>query len=121
MIPTLLINRKKKWKLEPDYFLGSHNGARWKVKWAHPDQGNIIATCSYDKTIIIWEERKQKDNSSNTNKSNVWCQRLTIQGKNESVEDIKFAPKFKGLILEAAFENGKVITHWVCKLVTFFT
>jgi len=26
------------------------------VQWAHPDFGTIIATCSYDRSINIWEE-----------------------------------------------------------------
>ena len=37
----------------------AHDGPIWKVKWAHPDFGDIIATCSYDKIVNIWEERKQ--------------------------------------------------------------
>lgn len=36
----------------------AHDGPIWKVKWAHPDFGNILATCSYDKSVNIWEERK---------------------------------------------------------------
>lgn len=33
-----------------------HTGAVWQVCWAHPKFGNIIASCSYDKRIIIWKE-----------------------------------------------------------------
>ena len=36
----------------------AHDSAIWKVKFAHPDFGNILATCSYDKIVGIWEEKK---------------------------------------------------------------
>lgn len=28
----------------------------WKLAWAHPEFGQILASCSFDKTVIIWEE-----------------------------------------------------------------
>lgn len=34
----------------------SHFGSVWKVTWAHPEFGQVIATCSFDRTAAIWEE-----------------------------------------------------------------
>ena len=34
----------------------SHFGSVWKVTWAHPEFGQVIATCSFDPTAAIWEE-----------------------------------------------------------------
>lgn len=34
----------------------SHGGPVWKVVWAHPEFGQILATCSFDRSVIIWEE-----------------------------------------------------------------
>ena len=42
----------------PNYHFQAHDDIVNKVKWAHPDFGSIIATSSYDKTVIIWEEPK---------------------------------------------------------------
>lgn len=28
----------------------------WQVAWAHPMFGNILASCSYDRKVIIWKE-----------------------------------------------------------------
>ena len=39
------LNNKKVWKKSSE-FMG-HNGPIWKVKWAHPDFGTIIATCRH--------------------------------------------------------------------------
>ena len=29
-------------------------GTVWKVVWAHPDFGQLLATCSQDRTVKIW-------------------------------------------------------------------
>jgi len=34
----------------------AHSGSVWKVTWAHPEFGQVIATCSFDRTAAIWEE-----------------------------------------------------------------
>ena len=34
----------------------AHQGSVWKVAWAHPEFGQVIASCSYDRTVSIWEE-----------------------------------------------------------------
>lgn len=28
----------------------------WQVAWAHPMFGNLLASCSYDRKVIIWKE-----------------------------------------------------------------
>lgn len=33
-----------------------HEGPVWQVAWAHPMFGNILASCSYDRKVIIWKE-----------------------------------------------------------------
>jgi nucleoporin SEH1 len=35
----------------------AHVGSIWKVVWAHPEFGQVIASCSFDKTICIWHEQ----------------------------------------------------------------
>merc|ERR1712086_443777 len=36
--------------------LKGHDGPVWQVCWAHPKFGSIIASCSYDRKVIIWKE-----------------------------------------------------------------
>lgn len=36
--------------------LQGHTAAVWKVSWAHPKYGTILASCSFDNTVIIWKE-----------------------------------------------------------------
>lgn len=34
----------------------AHSGSVWKVTWSNPEFGQVLATCSYDRTASIWEE-----------------------------------------------------------------
>ena len=35
----------------------THSGSVWRVTWAHPEFGQALATCSFDRTVAIWEEQ----------------------------------------------------------------
>eukprot|EP01023_Acetabularia_acetabulum_P011448 TRINITY_DN15265_c1_g1_i3.p1 TRINITY_DN15265_c1_g1~~TRINITY_DN15265_c1_g1_i3.p1 ORF type:complete len:348 (+),score=56.93 TRINITY_DN15265_c1_g1_i3:147-1046(+) len=36
--------------------LRGHQGPVWQVCWGHPKYGNLLASCSFDRTIIVWKE-----------------------------------------------------------------
>lgn len=99
------------WDLSPDgtYRLTSkfrsHSGSVWKVTWAHPEFGQILATCSLDRTAIIWEE--VLDTSTNQPSSH-WAKRATLVDSRTSLTDIRFAPKHLGLMLVACATDGHV-------------
>ena len=38
-------------------FSQTHSGSVWRVTWAHPEYGQALATCSFDRTVGIWEEQ----------------------------------------------------------------
>ena len=40
-------------------FFQAHSGSVWRVTWAHPEFGQVIATCSFDRTAAIWEELRK--------------------------------------------------------------
>ena len=98
-----------KWKLNYDF--RAHDDVVNKVKWAHPDFGSIIATSSFDKTVIIWEEPKinsifQSQDSPDLIENKPWIVRAKLSDSKEVIEDIKFAPKYKGLLLATASSDG---------------
>lgn len=35
----------------------THSGSVWRVTWAHPEYGQVLATCSFDRTVGVWEEQ----------------------------------------------------------------
>ena len=48
-----------------------HSGPVWRVAWADPEFGDnpILASCGYDKQVIIWSETEDTKNKSAGNKT----------------------------------------------------
>ena len=64
--------------------LSGHDGAVWQVAWAHPKYGVLLASCSYDRSVIIhresppgtWSPVHKHDlhtSSVNRSVSTFWC------------------------------------------------
>jgi len=34
-----------------------HEGPVWQLAWAHPVYGSVLATCGYDRKVILWKEQ----------------------------------------------------------------
>lgn len=47
--------------------LAGHEGPVWQVSWAHPKFGSLLASCSFDHRIIVWQEAQE----------GVWTQVIT--------------------------------------------
>jgi nucleoporin SEH1 len=89
----------------------AHQGPVWKLQWAHPQYGRILASCSFDRTVAIWEELNHESSTSDTQqqtsrKSN-WKLR-TRRDSQEPVHDIAFAPRSLGLQLATVSGDGYV-------------
>lgn len=41
--------------------LSGHEGPVWQVAWAHPRFGSILASCSYDRRVVIWREGAENE------------------------------------------------------------
>jgi len=85
--------------------LVGHQGPVWQVCWAHPKFGSVLASCSFDRTVVIWKEVQDK----------VWDKVYTSPaGLHESsINSIAFAPHELGLHLACASSDGSVsvISH----------
>lgn len=44
------------------------------MRWAHPKYGSLIATCSHDKGVSVWEEKKFIEEDISNKKSIVRSQ-----------------------------------------------
>lgn len=33
-----------------------HEGPVWELSWSHPKFGNLLASCSFDRSVVIWKE-----------------------------------------------------------------
>ncbi|TPX37745.1 hypothetical protein SmJEL517_g00605 [Synchytrium microbalum] len=75
-----------------------HEGSVLKVAWAHPEFGQIIASCSMDRTVKILEENETAPKLR-------WLRRATITTP-ACVQDLEFAPNFYGLKLATVSADG---------------
>ncbi len=93
--------------------LSGHEGPVWQVAWAHPKFGVILASCSYDGSVIIHREVSQ----------NTWTKLYDHKFHDASVNSISWAPHEYGLILACASSDGKVSIleykndSWACSYI----
>ncbi|XP_008561238.1 PREDICTED: nucleoporin SEH1-like [Galeopterus variegatus] len=85
----------------------THSGSVWRVTWAHPEFGQVLASCSFDRTAAVWEEIVGESNDKLPGQSH-WVKRTTLVDSRTSVTDVKFAPKHMGLILATCSADGIV-------------
>ncbi|PVD21500.1 hypothetical protein C0Q70_19674 [Pomacea canaliculata] len=77
----------------------TQSGSVWRVTWAHPEFGQVLATCSFDRTAAVWEKEAGQ---------NHWLKRTSLVDSRTSVTDVKFAPKHRGLQLATCSADGVV-------------
>lgn len=78
--------------------LNVHDGPVWQVVWAHPKFGILLASCSYDGSVVI--QREVTPGS--------WSKIYEQKFPDCSVNSISWAPHELGLILACASSDGKV-------------
>jgi WD40 repeat protein len=78
--------------------LTGHEGPVWQVAWAHPQNGVLLASCSYDGSVIIHKEQSQ----------NNWVRVYEHRVHESSVNSISWAPYEFGLILACASSDGRI-------------
>lgn len=61
------------------FILQTHSGSVWRVTWAHPEFGQVLASCSFDRTAAVWEEIVGESNDKLRGQSHwVRLERLTL-------------------------------------------
>ncbi|CAE7101963.1 unnamed protein product [Rhizoctonia solani] len=74
----------------------AHDAPVSKIAWAHPEFGNLIASCSYDRTVKIWEDARRVPDASGPCKFQL---KATITDARGTVRAVDFAPAAFGLKL----------------------
>lgn len=83
-----------------------HDNSILRVSWAHPEFGQVFATCSTDSTVRIWEE--QEGAVGDGQKQSRWQSKAQLADSKRSVNDVQFAPRYHGLKLATASADGSV-------------
>jgi protein transport protein SEC13 len=84
-------------KVEFSCDLLGHTGPVWEVAWAHPRWGTLLASCSYDASVIIHRQ----------NENGTWEEAFKFQAKG-SVNSIEWCPFEYGVALACASSDGNV-------------
>ena len=117
----------------------AHRSAVWRVSWAHPEYGQILATCGADGSAMIWEEQSAAVETSlsasvtgastttNTTSESFtsWIEKAKLLDARRSVSTVQFAPRHLGLLLATGSADGFVriyeaidvmnLNHWPLK------
>lgn len=96
--------------------LKGHAGPVWQISWAHPRYGNILASCSYDRKVIVWKESN----------GGQWTNWYEYNNHDSSVNSVSFAPPEYGLVLACGSSDGTIsiltcnleVGTWDCKKIT---
>lgn len=82
------------------------------VAWAHPRFGQILATCSDDSTVELWEEFGTGAGNLGAQQSGPkWHKRCTLSDAKKPIKDCAFAPHHQGLKLAVASMDGRVYAY----------
>lgn len=95
-------------------------GALWRISWAHPEFGQVLACCGADQRVTVYEEAEAPDNLGRV--VSRWNKRAELGDARQSVNDVKFAPRHMGLKLASGSADGLIrlyevtdvmnLTHW---------
>ncbi|CAI5757961.1 unnamed protein product [Candida verbasci] len=83
----------------------AHDSSIVRVSWAHPEfsSSKIIASCSFDRTVKIWQEQPDEMNGSGKK----WLKLATLAIESYGpIYDVKFAPNHLGFKLGCVGSDG---------------
>jgi nucleoporin SEH1 len=86
------------------------------VSWAHPEFGQILASCAGDGCVHIYEEVIDRNNRSLRR----FTRKALLVDNTQKVTDLQFAPRHLGLKLAACSEDGRVKVY-TCENFTTLT
>jgi WD40 repeat protein len=85
----------------------SHQDSIWRLSWANPEFGQILAACSEDGLIRGYEEQESINNSDKQKWTNVF----TIKPNGRAITDVKFSHRNLGLIMGSVSADGYLRIH----------
>ena len=121
------LNEKGEWTFQPGS--GSdwqaHRGSVTRLSWAHPEFGQLLATCGADHVATIWEERDASfsfpvdehygggnlntmNGQDGTAAASRWVSKAELTDARKAVTCIQFAPRHLGLKIATGSADGFV-------------
>ena len=88
-----------------------HKQPVWQVAWAHPQYGQLLASCSFDGAILLWQHQETPGHLQQQTlqpQAQPWTVLQELTHHLSSVNAIAWAPHAAGLALAAASSDGQV-------------
>lgn len=91
----------------------AHLGSIWRIAWAHPEFGQVLVTCSFDRKICIWEEHADAEDLTQQIGTGPggWRLQAELLEARDTLHDITLAPKHLGLRLASCGADRFVRVH----------
>jgi len=89
----------------------AHYGSIWRIQWAHPEFGQVLASCSFDRKVCIWEESADTEDPTPQPRQGGWRLAAELQHSRDSMHDVQFAPRGLGLWLASCGADRMVRLH----------
>ncbi|CAI2361820.1 unnamed protein product [Moneuplotes crassus] len=86
----------------------AHSGPIVKVQWAHPQYGQLFASCADSGELFIWEEKIKRKPGSSHELIREWTKVASLEVTKDKIQDIKFGPEHVGLKILVLYTNGKI-------------
>jgi nucleoporin SEH1 len=94
--------RDNQWVLSSE-IIEAHSAPINRISWSHPEFGQVLASCSSDMNVNIFEEIV--DRVSGDRK---WIKRASLVDSKNEVTDVQFSPKHLGLCLATCSRDGMI-------------
>lgn len=95
----------------------AHSGPMWKVAWAHPQYGQVFASCAESSELFIWEEKIKRKPGTSHDLIRSWENSASLKVSRSKIQTIVFSPEHCGLKLLVLYKNGG-LTIFQAKVVT---
>ena len=118
------LNEKGEWTFQPgsgsDWI--AHRGSVTRLSWAHPEFGQLLATCGSDHAANVWEERDASfsfpvndpyaaaaaNEDQAAASASRWVKKAELSDARKAVNCVEFAPRHLGLKLATGSADGIV-------------
>ncbi|KAJ9093629.1 hypothetical protein QFC20_007088 [Naganishia adeliensis] len=106
---------KGSWDLEDEW--KAHDAPILQLAWSHPEHSSLLASCSYDRSVRIWEQVTVpyggRPGAHTTTPGKRWIECGLLMDARGSVRNIEFAPNAFGLKI-ATISTDSYLRIYTC-------